>query len=72
MKNLILKSGFRLLRIDLYEDIKNEKVATITCAEQGDDIEWEDTATFYLTEENIKMIKDKLDECLNYIKKKNI
>jgi hypothetical protein len=68
-KNLILKSGFRLFRVDNYEDIRNEKVVRITCAEQGDDIDWEDDASYFPTKEEILLIIKKLEESIIYIEK---
>jgi hypothetical protein len=44
-------------------------VVRITCAEQGDDIDWEDDASYFPTKEEILLIIKKLEESIIYIEK---
>ena len=64
-ENLIIRSGFRIIRIDSYiEYITKKPTCRITCAE---DTEYPEDASFYLNVEQIDQIISKLQEARSFL-----
>ena len=69
-RNLILKSGFRVLRIDNYLDYIDVKTVRISCHELPDEEDnSESDAYYFLTKEEILSMIKKLEEWKITLKK---
>ncbi len=79
-KNLVVKSGSRIFRIDCYSEYLTKKpTARITCVEDNTDtqdldgewIEETESATFYPKIEELDVIIEKLNEAREYMSQSN-
>ena len=79
-ENLIIKDGFRTIRIDSYiEYLSKKPTCRITCAEEAEetinlDGEWEcdhpEDASFYVNVEQIDQIISKLKEARSFLRQR--
>lgn len=66
-KNLVLKGGCFILRLDMFEDHRKKHAVRITCMELDPDYDGEGEGIFYLNIDRIDKLITKLKEAKIYL-----